>query len=72
MITPLFALASLLSVLLAAGLWASLRALRNAQGRNRAILAAAVDSTVTIDGQGTARRLQPRRRAAVRSHAATR
>ena len=45
--------------MLAASLWASLRALRNAQGRNRAILAAAVDSTVTIDGQGTVEGFNP-------------
>jgi PAS domain S-box-containing protein len=61
MIIPLFALvvASLLAVLFAAGLWVSLRRLRRAQGRNRAILAAAVDGIVTIDEHGTIEGFNP-------------
>lgn len=51
--------ASLLFILLSAGLWASYRALRKEQGRNRAILAAAVDGIVTIDEHGIIEGVNP-------------
>ncbi|MBK8175337.1 MAG: PAS domain S-box protein [Rhodospirillales bacterium] len=51
--------AVLASFVLAAGLFAARRALWRAQGRNRAILAAAVDGIVTIDENGTIEGFNP-------------
>lgn len=47
------------SLLLGGWLWTSRRSLRRARGRNQAILAAAVDGIVIIDGTGTIKGFNP-------------